>query len=107
MSAGDKPVILVLMEHKPEATSMSPMRTWQDDPKIVLHVYVFFHERKRGLLQCHQNDEAVSQIHRKLLEYSIKISPHNSGNGQDRLRRSSKSSKDSNETLSLWKLWKS
>ncbi|XP_028997965.1 uncharacterized protein LOC114850141 isoform X2 [Betta splendens] len=100
---GDKPVILVIMEHKPEATSMSHMRTWHDDPKIVLHVCIFYHETKHGLLQCPQNTEAVSRIQGKLLEYSIKINQYTHRNSQERTRKTS--SKDSNADSSGVMTW--
>lgn len=49
------------------------MRTWHDnpEPEVVLHVNVFYHETIPGLLTCQQNNDAVSKIQKKLLEYSI------------------------------------
>lgn len=70
---GGKPVILVLMHHAHEPKYTTSMRTWHDnpEPEVVLHVNVFFHETIPGLLTCQQNNDAVSKIQKKLLEYSI------------------------------------
>lgn len=82
MSAGDKPVILVLMHHTHEAKNATSVRSCDDFSNLVLHVSVFYHDTMHGLLNCHQNDEAVSEIQRKLLEYSIIKSKDTSGNTQ-------------------------
>lgn len=72
-SAGDKPVILVLMHHTREAKNAPSARSCSDFPNLVLHVSVFYHDTMHGLLNCQENEEAVSEMQRKLLEYSIKI----------------------------------
>ncbi|XP_060908248.1 uncharacterized protein LOC132985095 isoform X2 [Labrus mixtus] len=65
---GEKKVILVLMHHSREPTVM----TWARGDKydnIRLHVNVFFHETVQGLVECRENDDAVSGIQQKLLEF--------------------------------------
>lgn len=56
------------------------MRTWQKYDQVVLHVNVFYHETKNGLLSCTENNCAISEIHNKLMEYSISRSIDTSGN---------------------------
>ncbi|XP_029281807.1 uncharacterized protein LOC115003995 isoform X2 [Cottoperca gobio] len=60
----DKPVILVLMHHTREAKIMTYMKTY--DAKVQLHVNVFYHETKRGLIPCYENRAAVTDIQRVL-----------------------------------------
>ncbi|XP_073348865.1 uncharacterized protein [Pagrus major] len=76
----DKQVILVLMHHTREPKSTTNIRTWSDYKKVVLHVHVYYHETKNGLLSCQQNTDAVSAIRSKLLEYSIPRFQDTSGN---------------------------
>ncbi|XP_039980674.1 uncharacterized protein si:ch211-245h14.1 isoform X8 [Xiphias gladius] len=63
----DKPVILVLMHHKREATYTPSAKKWAD---VLLQVDVFYHETQPGLLKCQQNDVAVSEIRKELLKHS-------------------------------------
>ncbi|XP_026173763.1 uncharacterized protein LOC113136877 isoform X2 [Mastacembelus armatus] len=65
----EKDVILVLMHHAFEAKNTTNRRTWNDYPNIKFHVNIFYHETMQGLLKCSQNDEAVTKIREKLMEY--------------------------------------
>ncbi|KAM8832811.1 uncharacterized protein AB9W97_003723 [Spinachia spinachia] len=76
----DKPVILVLMHHKPKVISTTTMTTWNVDAKVVLHVNVFYHETC-GLLQCVENKAAVTEIGNKLSKLVPERS-HTSGSSQ-------------------------
>lgn len=78
MSAGDEPVILVLMHHSRTGKSIVP-RTGHEDHKIVLVVNTFFHDTVPGLVKCSQNSAAVSMIQNKLLEYKIQEVKDTSG----------------------------
>ncbi|XP_018551696.1 uncharacterized protein si:ch211-245h14.1 isoform X1 [Lates calcarifer] len=62
VSTTEKPVILVLMHHSHEARHTTSMRTWTSKDNVVLHVNVFYHETRSGLLNCNQNIEAVVKI---------------------------------------------
>lgn len=75
VSTDDKPVILVLMHHDFEPCYVSPLRTWKKYPNVVLSVHVFYHETKGGLLKCNTNDDTISYIGNKLLEYSTQMHP--------------------------------
>ncbi|XP_077949814.1 uncharacterized protein LOC120807969 isoform X3 [Gasterosteus aculeatus] len=77
----DKPVILVLMHHTHQVKATSTMKTWDVHANVVLHVNVFYHET-RGLLQCDENDAAVTEIQNKLLESFNLKSSITSGNAQ-------------------------
>lgn len=68
----NKDVILVVMHHAREAKMSSSLRTWSRPKHVVLDVNVFFHDAEGGLLKCKENDDAVSEIQRKLLNYSSK-----------------------------------
>lgn len=70
LSTGDKPVILVLMNHAREARPITSARNWADFSKVVLHVNIFYHETVKGLVNCHQNLDAVSTISQELLKHS-------------------------------------
>ncbi|XP_029983860.1 uncharacterized protein LOC115414721 [Sphaeramia orbicularis] len=65
----DKDVILVLMHHAREAKASWNLRTWSRPKHVVLDVNVFFHDTVCGLLNCEENNVAVSEIQRKLLDY--------------------------------------
>lgn len=71
--SSDKPIILVMMHHNHTANSCQPPGPYNN---VVLVVNVFFHETVQGLLKCLQNDEAISTIQQKLLEYSTKSEKH-------------------------------
>lgn len=73
MSTDDKPVILVFLIHALKPQSICLLRSWDDSKNIVLHVYIFYHETKSGLLECKENSKALSDIEKKLLEYGEKI----------------------------------
>ncbi|XP_072218675.1 uncharacterized protein [Leuresthes tenuis] len=85
----EKPVILVLMHHCHEAKAAISRKTW-DGNHILLHVDVFYHETKRGLLDCSQNEKAAFAIRKELMthfhpksqidndiEQSMDTGPHN------------------------------
>ncbi|XP_020497672.2 uncharacterized protein [Labrus bergylta] len=86
---GEKKVILVLMHHLREPTVMTSARTWAHGGKydnIVFHDNVFYHETVQGLLECRENDEAVSRIQQKLLEFCptiMKYTSRQSNQAQD------------------------
>ncbi|XP_070782056.1 uncharacterized protein [Enoplosus armatus] len=71
VSAGNTPVILVLMHHVREPKGTTSMRTWSCHANVVLHVNVFYHDTMHGLLMCEQNNAAASEIRNQLLAYSI------------------------------------
>ncbi|XP_036003456.1 uncharacterized protein LOC105919207 [Fundulus heteroclitus] len=75
MVTDDKPVILVLMHHAHEAKHVTPMGTWDHNPKIVQHVNVFYHETTRGLLDCKENNGAISTIGTELRKHGAKAEP--------------------------------
>ncbi|KAM4529238.1 uncharacterized protein V3H82_027420 [Fundulus diaphanus] len=77
MVTGDKPVILVLMHHAHEAKHVTPMGTWHHNPKIVHHVNVFYHETMRGLIDCKENNGAISGIRTELIKYGGQAEPGN------------------------------
>ncbi|XP_024146664.1 uncharacterized protein LOC112157848 isoform X2 [Oryzias melastigma] len=66
----DVPVILVQMHHVQELNQPTPMTTWCFHSNIVLQINVFVHKEAHGLLRCPENSAAVSQILKKLLEFS-------------------------------------
>ena len=68
VSTGEKPVILVLMHHCHEAKLATSRKTW-DGNHILLHVDVFYHETKPGLLNCSQNEDAASAIGKELMKH--------------------------------------
>ncbi|XP_034756395.1 uncharacterized protein LOC117961669 [Etheostoma cragini] len=78
----DKRVILVLMHHTRESKYTTPMRTWSAYANVVLHVNVFYHETMRGLLRDQQNEAAVTQMQKKLLECFLPQCEYSSGNAQ-------------------------
>ncbi|XP_062415389.1 uncharacterized protein LOC119195106 isoform X2 [Pungitius pungitius] len=63
----DKPVILVLMHHTHQVRATSTMKTWNVNAKVVLHVNVFYHQTC-GLLPCDENNTAVTEIGKELLD---------------------------------------
>ncbi|XP_071393610.1 uncharacterized protein [Centroberyx affinis] len=79
----DKPVILVMMNHTHNANyATAPRTTWTTIKQdIVLDVNVLYHEMQ-GLLSCPKNEQAVSHICSKLLNYSSQSSSSDGGNGQ-------------------------
>lgn len=81
-TAGDKPIILVVMHHAYEAKSVPSVKTWKDSFKVVLCVHVFYHEKVNGLLSCQENNDAISKIQTELLKYGIDIIESTSGDTQ-------------------------
>ncbi|XP_039873387.1 uncharacterized protein LOC120724925 isoform X5 [Simochromis diagramma] len=67
---GSQPVILVLMHHAHEPKCVTLMKTWDGVSNVVLLVHVFYHETVHGLLQCQQNNDAISVIRKALLEHA-------------------------------------
>ncbi|KAM4522855.1 uncharacterized protein PAE49_002410 isoform 3-T4 [Odontesthes bonariensis] len=65
---GEKPVILVLMHHSHEAKPTTSRKAW-DGNHILLHVDVFYHDTKHGLLNCSQNEDAASAIGKELMKH--------------------------------------
>ncbi|KAI9522577.1 hypothetical protein NQZ68_034929 [Dissostichus eleginoides] len=65
---GDKPVILVLMHHAYEAKFIPKVA---QGANIKLQVNVFFHETKKGLLNCGENGAVVCEITKYLQEIPI------------------------------------
>ncbi|CAG5958612.1 unnamed protein product, partial [Menidia menidia] len=64
-SAGDKPVILVLMHHKRDIdfTTTNYQREWKEKyERVQLDVEVLFHRTEGGLLRCKKNKQAVEEI---------------------------------------------
>ncbi|XP_074470922.1 uncharacterized protein LOC141755710 [Sebastes fasciatus] len=78
----DKPVILVLMHHTREVKYTSSLQTWHDNNKVVLYIHVFFHDTIQGLLNCEENNAAVSKIQKDLLERFFPGSIDSRGNPQ-------------------------
>ncbi|XP_028249992.1 uncharacterized protein LOC114426652 [Parambassis ranga] len=70
VSSNNKPVIVVLMHHTRDKEFSPGERKWFDDPRFVLEVHVLFHQTQRGLLQCAQNDQAVTEIQGELYRHS-------------------------------------
>ncbi|KAM9339730.1 uncharacterized protein ABDE67_017388 isoform 2-T2 [Symphorus nematophorus] len=77
----DKPVILVKMHHERQPRFITSGRTYTNVNKnVVMHVNVFYHDTVSGLITCKQNNDAVSDIQNKLLEYSTVRHKITSGN---------------------------
>ncbi|XP_024860124.1 uncharacterized protein LOC108231766 [Kryptolebias marmoratus] len=66
---GSEPVILVLMHHCHEAKHVASVKTWAENLDVALHVNVFYHESLQGLVQCKENEDAISAIRQKLLGF--------------------------------------
>lgn len=64
--------------HQPKCTSS--VRTRPHYPTVVLQVNIFYHDSVPGLLTCQQNNDAVTKILNKLLEYKTMIHKDTSGN---------------------------
>ncbi|CAG5958605.1 unnamed protein product, partial [Menidia menidia] len=66
-SAGDKPVILVVMHHTRDINFTTTRKKWKDKYKRVqLDVEVLFHRSEGGLLRCEKNKQAVEDIRRNV-----------------------------------------
>lgn len=46
------------------------MKRWNDVSNVVLPFHVFYHETVHGLLQCQQNNSAISEIRKALLQHA-------------------------------------
>lgn len=73
VSADEKAIILVLMNHSHEPRCVASQRTWDPYPNIVSFVHVFYHETKPGLIKCQQNDKAIHDIMDELQQYCTTI----------------------------------
>ncbi|XP_037606772.1 uncharacterized protein si:ch211-245h14.1 isoform X15 [Sebastes umbrosus] len=82
VSSDDKPVILVLMHHTREVKYTSSLKTWHDNNNVVLFINVFYHETIKGLLNCEENNAAVSKIQNELVERFLPGSIDSRGNPQ-------------------------
>lgn len=69
-STDGKDVILVLMNFTREVKAATSIRA-SEYRNVVLHVNVFYHDTMHGLLKCQENTDAVCEIQKKLLEYSV------------------------------------
>ncbi|KAM9754435.1 uncharacterized protein ACNS7B_007381 [Menidia menidia] len=71
-SAGDKPVILVLMHHTRDIDFTTARKKWKEKyEQVQLDVEVLFHKSKKGLLKCEKNKQAVEEIKNVLKENII------------------------------------
>ncbi|CAG5958611.1 unnamed protein product, partial [Menidia menidia] len=62
-SAGDKPVILVVMHHTRDIDFFATKKKWKKDyEQVQLDVEVLFHRTEEGLLKCEKNQQAVEEI---------------------------------------------
>ncbi|XP_030577563.1 uncharacterized protein LOC115774424 [Archocentrus centrarchus] len=75
-----KPVILVFMHHIHAAKSVTAPRTWDTSSNVILCAHVFYHETVHGLLQCHENNAAITEIRQALISHSDKTSAKTSEN---------------------------
>ncbi|XP_039455735.1 uncharacterized protein LOC120433522 [Oreochromis aureus] len=98
--SGDKPVILVLMHHtrNPDYSTCgeSQCSVYQN---VVLVVHVLFHESVKGLLPSSKNNEAVQQIHYKLLQYSSISRLRNDQGIQDMSQSSRRTVEEAHEVV--------
>ncbi|CAG5958616.1 unnamed protein product [Menidia menidia] len=66
-SAGDKPVILVVMHHTRDIDFTTTRKEWKDKyERVQLDVEVLFHRSEGGLLRCEKNKQAVKQMRKKI-----------------------------------------
>lgn len=90
LSVGSQPVILVLMHHAHEPKRVNLMKTWDGVSNVVLLFHVFYHETVHGLLQCQQNNSAISEIRKALLQHAdIQTIKDTSGKTQNVAAKSS------------------
>lgn len=90
LSVGSQPVILVLMHHAHEPKHVTLMKTWDGVSNVVLPFHVFYHETVHGLLQCQQNNDAISEIRKALLKHAdIQTIKDTSGKTQNVAAKSS------------------
>ncbi|CAG5958610.1 unnamed protein product, partial [Menidia menidia] len=66
-SAGDKPVILVVMHHTRDINFTTTRKKWKEKyERVQLDVEVLFHRSKKGLLTCEKNQKAVERIRKEV-----------------------------------------
>ncbi|CAG5958613.1 unnamed protein product [Menidia menidia] len=66
-SAGDKPVILVVMHHNRDINFETTKKEWEKKyERVQLDVEVLFHRSEGGLLRCEKNNQAVEEIRKKV-----------------------------------------
>lgn len=58
------------MHHAHEPKHVNLMKTWVGVSNVVLPFHVFYHETVHGLLQCQQNNDAISEIRKALLQHA-------------------------------------
>ncbi|XP_025999148.1 uncharacterized protein LOC113007039 isoform X1 [Astatotilapia calliptera] len=87
---GSQPVILVLMHHAHEPKHVTLMKIQNNVSNVVLPFHVFYHETVHGLLQCQQNNDAISEIRKALLKHAdIQTIKDTSGKTQNVAAKSS------------------
>ncbi|XP_078798899.1 uncharacterized protein LOC101160036 isoform X6 [Oryzias latipes] len=64
------PAILVLMHYSQEPKHSSSTKVLSSNPNVVLEVNIFYHKKKKGLLKCRQNENAVIELKEELKKYS-------------------------------------
>ncbi|RVE56123.1 hypothetical protein OJAV_G00232980 [Oryzias javanicus] len=69
MVPGNNPVILVLMHYSQEPKHVSSSEVLTSYRNVNLEVNVFYHDRKKGLLKCEGNGNAVMQLRDNLMKY--------------------------------------
>lgn len=90
LSVGSQPVILVLMHHAHEPKHVTLMKIQNNVSSVVLPFHVFYHETVHGLLQCQQNNDAISEIRKALLQHAdIQTIKDTSGKTQNVAAKSS------------------
>ncbi|XP_025754688.1 uncharacterized protein LOC102078051 isoform X9 [Oreochromis niloticus] len=67
---GSQPVILVLMHHTHEPKHLTLMKIQTNVSNVVSPFHIFYHETVNGLLQCQQNNSAISEIRDALLKHA-------------------------------------
>lgn len=68
------------------------MKTWDGVSNAMLPFHVFYHETVHGLLQCQQNNRAISEIRKALLKHAdIQTIKDTSGKTQNVAAKSSNS----------------
>ncbi|XP_039454510.1 uncharacterized protein LOC120433062 isoform X1 [Oreochromis aureus] len=67
---GSQPVILVLMHHAHEPKHLTLMKIQTNVSNVVSPFHIFYHETVNGLLQCQQNNSAISEIRDALLKHA-------------------------------------
>lgn len=58
------------MHHAHEPKHVTLMKIQNNVSNVVLPFHVFYHETVHGLLQCQQNNSAISEIRKALLQHA-------------------------------------